>query len=177
MKPKFSAYIDKITNSIELIATGESLQTIVLPVTTNDIQSIHKKDGWKFNWKNEHKQKDERKIVKLVTVNEPNIIQGLISFIKSGGYYYLPLIELAPFNIGRHKKYAGVAANLVAYVCKLSFEDGFQGVVSFTPKTRLIDHYSKSIGAEMISRNDMAIFTASARKLVTSYFKYHEKEK
>ena len=168
---KLSVYIDKITNSIELTATGESIPTTILPVSPEDLKDVLKKNGWKFNWKEEYKQKDTRKIVKLVADHDQSVIQGLISYIKAEGYYYLPLIELAPFNIGKGKMYAGVAANLIAHVCKLSFEDGFQGVVSFTPKTRLIEHYSQSLGAVMISKTDMAIFTDSAQKLVTSYFK------
>jgi hypothetical protein len=50
------------------------------------------------------------------------------------------LIESAPFNIGRNKIYYGVPGNLVAFACKLSFERGGEGYVSFLSKTRLIGH-------------------------------------
>jgi len=84
------------------------------------------------------------------------------------------LIESAPHNLGKSKKYAGVAANLVAYACKLSFESGFEGFVSFKPKTRLFEHYKRTLGAEPIFRNRMQIATDSAKNLVNSYFKNYK---
>ena len=40
----------------------------------------------------------------------------------------MDLFESAPFNIGKHKIYEGVAGNLVAYDCKISFQTGFEGM-------------------------------------------------
>jgi len=54
----------------------------------------------------------------------------------------MDLLKSAPFNRGTEKLYEGVAGNLVAYACKVSFQYGFDGYVSFTAKTKLIDHYS-----------------------------------
>lgn len=54
-------------------------------------------------------------------------------------HVYLHLIEGAPFNIGKQKTYFEVPGNLVAYSCKLSFQRGGDGYVSFTAKTKLID--------------------------------------
>ena len=39
----------------------------------------------------------------------------------------MDLIESAPFNLGRNKIYEGVAGNLVAFACKVSFQRGFAG--------------------------------------------------
>ena len=44
------------------------------------------------------------------------------------------LLENAPFNVGRNKMYEGVMGNLVAHACKLSFQRGYDGVVSFKLK-------------------------------------------
>jgi hypothetical protein len=169
-KRKFSAYIDKLTRSIENVRTGEILKTQILLTSINDLKKITRKEGWNFNWKMEAKKETSIELYKLVTVNEPEIIQGLVSCIKRDGYYNLPLIESAPFNIGRKKEYAGVAGNLVAFICKLSFEAGFEGVVSFTPKTILKDHYKLTLGAEEINKTDLAIFTKAARILVNLYY-------
>ena len=38
------------------------------------------------------------------------------------------------------KKYFGVLPNLVAYACKLAFERGYDGLVSFVTKSDLIEH-------------------------------------
>jgi len=59
----------------------------------------------------------------------------------------MDLLENAPFNLGRNQLYEGVAGNLVAYACKISFQNGFAGYVSFTSKTQLIEHYQKSLNA------------------------------
>jgi hypothetical protein len=56
------------------------------------------------------------------------------------------LIESAPFNIGKEKTYLGVPGNLVAFACKLSFQRGGDGYVSFLSKTKLIEHYEKNLG-------------------------------
>ena len=69
------------------------------------------------------------------------------------------------------KRYLGVAANLVAFACKLSFDLGFDGFVAFTAKTQLIEHYSAMLGAESIKDERMMIASESARKLVNSYYK------
>jgi len=42
--------IDKITESIENARTGETLNTLVLPVTKDDLKKTTKKNGWLFNW-------------------------------------------------------------------------------------------------------------------------------
>jgi hypothetical protein len=44
------------------------------------------------------------------------------------------LIEAAPHNFGKEKRYMGVAGNLVAFACKLSFEQGFDGYVALLLK-------------------------------------------
>ena len=52
---KQSFYIDKITESIEDANTGESYETDVIPVSAQDLKSVLKKYGWRFNWQQEFK--------------------------------------------------------------------------------------------------------------------------
>ncbi len=81
------------------------------------------------------------------------------------------LVETAPHNFGKNKKYFGVMYNLVAFVCKLSFDNDFDGVVAFTAKTTLISHYREKLGAIRIPGfNRMVIETEEAKKLVNSYY-------
>lgn len=70
--------IDKLTNSIENIVTGDSFATEISVLNLNELKSVSKKNGWVFNWRNELKQ-PERDIFKLTIVGNSNIIQGLIS--------------------------------------------------------------------------------------------------
>lgn len=84
----------------------------------------------------------------------------------------MPLIENAKFNKGRNKLYKGVAGNLVAFACKISFERGYDGFVSFVAKTKLVEHYKKTLGAKQFgSGNRMYIGTKEALALVNQYFK------
>ena len=104
-------------------------------------------------------------------MNNPNIIQDLLSVTIEQDHVFMDLLESAPFNIGKHKIYEGVAGNLVAYACKISFQKGFEGYVSFTAKTKLIDHYEKTLGAYHFKNQPMIIETEAARILVEKYFK------
>jgi len=161
--------IDKITESIENTETGETLDTLVLPVTKADLEEITKKNGWLFDWKQEFSE-SEKQVYKLVTEQEPKTIHGLASFEKLKDHVFMHLIENAPINRGKSKKYLGVCGNLTAYGCKLSKELGFNGVVAFEPKTALIPHYQKTLGAVLISDRRMAIFEEDSQVLLDKYF-------
>jgi hypothetical protein len=164
--------IDKITNSIEQISTGNSSETEIVLASVNEIRKVHKKDGWFFNWKKEFNEPGHQ-LYKLVLAGN-NIIQGLISLepVPDQLYIEMHLIENAPHNYGAQKQFAGVAANMVAFACKMSFDMGFEGCVAFTAKTDLVDHYTEALGAQSIySYERMAIFTPAAKKLVNSYYK------
>lgn len=66
--------------------------------------------------------------------------------------------------------YSGVAGNLVAFACKLSFQRGHQGNVSFLSKSQLVHHYEKTLGAFHFGERVMIIETQSALKLINKYF-------
>lgn len=162
--------VDKLTNSIENIVTGDSFRTEVILVTKEDIKALTKKNGWEFNWKYEFKQPD-RDLYRLSIVGNPGIIQGLISLSVHEDHVYMHLIESASFNKGRNKMYAGVPGNLVAYAAKLSFQRGGDGYVSFVAKTKLIDHYIHTLGAVHFGGHRMIITREASLKLIDKYFK------
>lgn len=81
------------------------------------------------------------------------------------------LLESAPFNIGKTKIYEGVPGNLVAYASKISFQKEFEGFVAFTAKSKLIEHYEKTLGATHFKNRRMIIGTRAARVLAEKYFK------
>lgn len=165
-----SFYIDKITNSIEDTESGKRFDTATFPVTKEDLRSILKKNGWHFNWRSECKQPN-RQVFKLVLEGD-NIVQGLVSLEPMDKFVEMHLLENAPHNLGPGKKYAGVAGNLVAFVCKVSFDLGFQGCIAFTAKTRLVTHYIKTLGAELVfGTARMSIFMPAAKDSVNSYYK------
>ena len=162
--------IDKLTNSIENVVTGDSFVTEISILANNELKAISKANGWLFNWKEEFKE-PARDVYKLTIVNNPTIIQGLISLEVKADNVYMHLVESAPFNKGKTKVYSGVPGNLVAFACKLSFQRGHQGNVSFLSKTQLITHYTQSLGAIHIGSQRMIIETQAALKLINKYFK------
>jgi len=162
--------IDKLTNSIQNTISGDSFQTEILRLTIKDLKKIAKKNGWNFNWKSELAD-NAKEIYKITIINNSDIVQGLISLTIEADHILMNLLESAPFNVGENKLYEGVAGNLVAYACKVSFQHGFDGYVAFTAKTNLIKHYERTLGAYHIGRNRMIIPAEAARILVERYFK------
>lgn len=162
--------IDKLTNSIENVQTGHNFPTEISLLTNSELKSITKKNGWNFNWKDEFK-KPKKDVYKLTIIGNPNIIQGLISLEIKEDHVYMHLIESAPFNIGKTKVYLGVSGNLVAFACKLSFQRGGEGYVSFVAKTKLIEHYIDTLDAIHFGGHLMVITSESALKLIGKYFK------
>ena len=164
----FDIEIDKLTRSIENAISGDSFRTEVLELSLVDIRKI-KKGDWLFDWKVEAKSID-KKIYKLVIINNPNIIQGLISLQDRGDHIFMPLIESNKFNRGEKKIYLGVPGNLVAFACKVSFDKSYGGYVSFESKSKLKEHYKKTLGAHSLFANFMAIDSKAAIKLMEQYF-------
>jgi hypothetical protein len=162
--------VDKLTNSIENVVTGDSFQTNVIAVTKADLKTVTKKNNWQFDWKVELKQ-PEREVYKLCIVNNANIIQGLISLEVKSDHIYIHLLENAPFNKGNKKMYAGVPGNLVAFACRLSFQRGYEGNVAFVSKTQLVEHYIDTLGAYHFGGRLMIIDRQSAIQLIDRYFK------
>jgi len=162
--------IDRLTNSILNTISRDSFSTEISVLTKSDLKNITKKKGWNFNWRVEYKNVITEQY-KLTIVNNPDIIQGLLSITIEQDHVFMDLLESAPFNIGQNKLYEGVAGNLVAYACKISFQKGFDGFVAFTAKTRLIKHYEKTLGAFHFKNQRMIIDSRAAKRLVEKYFK------
>ena len=161
--------VDKLTNSIENVVSGDCFATDITIIAISDLKNVTKKTGWQFDWKLELKQ-PERDVYKLTIVNNQSVIQGLISLEIKSDHVYMHLVESAPFNKGKTKVYAGVPGNLVAFACKLAFQRGHEGNVSFFSKTQLVQHYIDTIGAMHIGGRIMIIDTNAALKLINKYF-------
>jgi hypothetical protein len=161
--------IDRLTNSIVNTISGDSLPTEIIEVILQDLKLVTKTRGWNFNWKAELK-KEGTKVYKLTVLNNSDIIQGLISMEDKGDHVFVNLIENAPFNIGKKKLYEGVPGNLFAFACKLSWDNGNQGFVSFISKTKLMEHYNNTLGAVNVFDHRMVIEPRAALKLIKQYF-------
>ena len=160
--------IDKLTNSIENTLTSEVFETEIVKITTNE-QKLIKKSAWLFDWHLEL-HNPQREVFRLSTVHNSAIIQGLMCIEDRKDHIFLHLLESAKFNKGRRKLYVGVAGNLVAFACKMSFEKGYEGFIAFDSKTALIKHYEQTLGATHFRGQRMFIETRAAQLLVKTYF-------
>ncbi len=161
--------VDKLTNSIENTSTGEVFDTVIVRMTNNDVNQI-KKTAWQFDWGNEVKD-TTKEVYKLTTINNPTIIQGLLSIEDKQDHIFMHLIESAKFNKQKNKVYVGVPGNLVAYACKVSVDKGYQGFLAFDAKSTLIKHYEETLGATHFRGLRMFIETNAALRLISKYFK------
>lgn len=158
--------IDTLTNSIVNVITREQFETEFNKVTGKEI----KKKDWAFNWHKELKNK-ENKVYKMTTVENKDIVQGLVSLSFDDNYVFINLVENAKFNRGPGKIYEGVGGNLFAFACKTSLDLGFGGYVGFISKTSLMEYYSISLGAERTIGQRMVILKEEAETLINKYFK------
>lgn len=165
-KKEISIEIDKLTNSIVNVITREVFETEFQIAKRTDI----KKKDWLFDWHNELKDKN-KVICKMTTVENKNIIQGLISYQIDNNFIFINLVESAKFNRGKGKLYEGVGGNLFAYACKVSKDLGFGGFVSFISKTALIEYYHRILGASRTIGQRMVIIDDDAEILINKYFK------
>jgi hypothetical protein len=165
-KKEVEIEIDNLTNSIVNIVSGEVFETEFGRVTGKEI----KKQDWLFTWHLELKDKN-KVICKMTTVENKDIIQGLISYEIDANFVFINLVENAKFNRGNKKLYEGVGGNLFAFACKASKELGFGGFVSFISKTSLIEYYNRTLGATRTLGQRMVIMDDAAELLINKYFK------
>lgn len=144
--------------------------TEVALVLKSDLKTVSKKHGWLFNWRAELALAD-REVYKLTIIHNSNIVQGMASLTPKEDHVFINLIENAPFNRGQDKVYEGVAGNLVAFACRLSFQRGYEGFVAFHSKTELVEHYVSSLNAKHYGKQLMIIDSSAAKALVDKYFK------
>jgi hypothetical protein len=107
--------IDKLTNSIENLATGEVFNTVIKRLKIEDKKQIKKAD-WQFNSHKEIKD-NTKEVYKLTTESNPLIIQGLVSIEDKQDHIFMHLVESSKFNKGKGKVYLGVPGNLIAFAC------------------------------------------------------------
>lgn len=166
-----SAIIDKLTDCIVHVESGEEFATALTRIKLSDLKGVRKRKGeWQFDWRKEVRIKG-RIVYKLTTIADPETIQGLVCVEDKNDHHYIHLVESAPLNLGRNKVHEGVAGNLFAFCCKLSAESGNEGIIAFQSKTVLLEHYRTTLGAQSIGGQAMIIYPEEASFLINKYFR------
>lgn len=170
MRRLIGVEVDVLSESVIEIATGIVYATEVTNVDSDFLNNIKKKYGWQFNWREEYKR-HYREIFKLTIREKESIVLGLISFELKDDHVHVHLVESSPQNKGKEKKYLGIGGNLFAFACKISYENGYEGVIAFYAKTKLIEYYSVTLGAVLVTNNRMVIPERNAIFLLSKYYK------
>lgn len=92
--------VDKLTDSIINTISRDSFETEVSFLKPDDLLNISQNQGWNFNWEAEF-DNFTRNVYKLTILNNPTIIQGLLSLTVEKEYVFMNLLESSPFNIGK----------------------------------------------------------------------------
>lgn len=88
--------IDKLTDSILNRISGDSFRTEISLVTKSDLKTISRTKGWLFDWRYEFNRID-REVYKLTILDNPEIVQGLISLAIKSDHVYMYLLEKEKF--------------------------------------------------------------------------------
>jgi hypothetical protein len=130
--PGLNFLIDKLTNSVENVVTGDSFQTEVSLVSTADLKNVTKRNKWLFDRKFEHKQ-PEREVYKLTISGNPTVIQGLISIEVKTDHVYMHLVENAPFIRAKQKCIQVLQQTLELLLADFHFSVGMKAMFHFFP--------------------------------------------
>lgn len=155
-----------LQNAITLNSNGFKYD---VTATSIDIPEIKKhKDQFGFDFV--ALKKKGLFVYKICRCNEEDILQGLVCFVPNMGILDCYNMEMNNFNKRGSSVYNGVGKCMVALCCKISFDLGFQGFITFEAKSKLVPYYER-LGAKRISYIRMAIDSGVAKKLVDIYFK------
>ena len=165
--------IDELTPCLRRLSDNKIVDTYFETVDPRkmDLKDWELKEGWQtigrggYTVKGLYAQGDER-------------VQGMVAYKdrEQDSAVYVGLVESAPQNNAHNKavkgtEYSGVGGHLFAEAVKESYDLGYNGFVGFQAKTSLIDHYTKTLGAEQVgSSQQMNINEKKARVLYERYY-------
>ena len=149
---------------IEDIETGRQIATDILPVDPGDIMTLG--PGWNFDWSIEIA---DHEVYKLIDPANPGGTLGLIAIDRCDKHIEIILLESSPPNVGRSKRFGGIAGSLIAFAAQISFKIGGEGFLALDAKTELIEHYRRAYGFERVGRRRMILATDASILLVRKY--------
>ena len=154
-----------LKNAITFNPTGKKYNAVASIATLKEIKQH--KDYFGFDF--EILAKDGFTVFKITKEGEPDMIHGLVAFTPSTGILRCANMELNNFNKRPVSLYAGIGKCMVALCCRISFDLGFDGYITFEAKNRLMPYYMR-FGAVKVGGLRMVIETKEAKKLVDLYF-------
>lgn len=154
-----------LRNAIVFNPTGKKYNAIASAATLVEIRQ--QQEYFDFDFTSLLKQ--GAVVYKIFKENDTSIIQGLVAFKPSVGILDCANMEVHKINKRPMSIHGNVGKAMVALCCKISFDLGLDGFITFEAKNRLSTYY-KRLGADKIAGLRMAINTTNAQRLVDLYF-------
>jgi len=149
----------------EDLETGRLITTEVQPVEPDDFRGLG--PGWRFNWR---AAVERMEVFKLIDPAAPDAILGLLGLIRRENYVEVTLLESHPRNVGRTKRFQGIAGSLFVFAAQLSFKLGGDGFIAIDAKTELMEYYRLAYGFEKLGHSQrMILTTGAAARLIGTY--------
>lgn len=163
---------------LENAATGETVVAEIKKPGSIALPSIQ--ENWRFNF-HKHAKLPNATAYVLTNVETPEVIEGCLIFqMLEKQEPHMAFVEVAPHNRGNNRKVNLVAECLIAFACRLSFQQGegdYKGWLSFTvsesdPKDqiKLMALYSEKYGAIRVDKTTtMFIDPEGGESLIERY--------
>lgn len=156
---KAAAYVDTEYEKINSISVK----------TAKNMKNFEK---WNFDWSDPDLADCD---IYALYVKGSKVTQGLIACRESEsrgnveGYIEIALVESNPKNVGSNGRYKGVGAHLFSIASKLSMDLGYEGYVQFVSKTGLVEHYQKTLHADLLFDRVMVLSPEASQYLIDVY--------
>ncbi len=144
---------------------GKKYSAIASPAALQEIREQKEYFGFDF----EKLLQEGITVYKICKEGEPDIIHGLVGFTPSIGVLDCYNMEINSINKRGISLYGGLGKCMIALCCKVSFDLGLEGYITFEAKNRLIPYYERS-GARLTGYLRMAIAPKESQKLIDRYF-------
>lgn len=136
--------------------------------TITNISEIRShKEYYVFNFENLIKQGNT--VYKITKENDTDIVQGFVAFRQSNSFLDCANMEINKINKKPLLLHSGIGKAMIALCCKISFELGNDGFITFEAKSILKDYYTR-MGAKQIGGLKMYIDSVGAKKMIDIYF-------
>lgn len=153
---------------IVVCATGEEFEGVIERASEADLRRVKRGRQFGFDWM----MYGNCDVYKL-TISRSAEIAGLMAIQEKPfpGFQFVELvaIECNKPNIGARKKYHNIAGCLIAYACKLAFDNGCDGYVRVQPKTVLYNHYINNYGFMPMMGTFLISSGPNSKKLVEKF--------
>ncbi|WP_020534522.1 hypothetical protein [Lewinella cohaerens] len=147
--------------------TGNKINGKIKRLSSAKVKKL--KEGRKFDFDWSLEQANE---VYAIVKSGSTELLGLISLIDVSEELriHINLIESAIPYRGKGKQIDGIPGCLIGFACEMSFKKGYDGFVSLTPKTRLVNYYQEKFGFLMAGKS-MVVFLDVAQSIIKKYLK------